>query len=177
LAAICATGEALPPSLIFSSASSTLQSSWVDDIEVGKHDVSVTSTPSGWTNQDVGLAWLEQVFQRCTKKKARYWRDWRLLIVDGHGSHVSIAFIDYCISHRIILAVFPPHSTHTLQPLDVVMFKPLSTSYTLALNNRTQRSQGLVPLRKGDFFPLFWEAWVSSFKKKLITKAFSTTGI
>jgi hypothetical protein len=134
LAAICATGEALPPSLLFLSANSTLQLSWVKDIEVGKHDVFVTSTPSGWTNQDVGLAWLEQVFQRYTKKKARYGRDWRLLIVDSHGSHLTPAFIDYAVNYRIMLAVFPPHATHTLQPLDVVMFKPLSASYTLSLN-------------------------------------------
>jgi hypothetical protein len=42
LAAICATGERLPPSLIYSSASSTLQSSWVAGIEVGNHDVFAT---------------------------------------------------------------------------------------------------------------------------------------
>jgi hypothetical protein len=177
LAAICATGEWLPPSLVYSSASCTLQSSWVADIEVGKHDVFVASSPSGWTNQDVGLGWLEQVFERCTKQKARRGRDWRLLIVDGHGSHLTQAFIEYCIDHRILLAVFPPHSTHTLQPLDVVMFKPLSTSYHLSLISHLQKSQGLVPLKKGDFFPLFWDAWVSSFKKDLILKAFSATGI
>jgi hypothetical protein len=175
LAAICATGEALPPSLLCSSATSTLQSSWVVEIEPGKHDVFVTSTPSGWSNNDVGLAWLEQVFQRCTKKKARYGRDWRLLVVDGHGSHLTDTFIDYCIAHRIILAVFPPHSTHTLQPLDVVVFKPLSTAYTHSLNTFLQKSQGLVPLKKGDFFPLFWDAWVSTVKENLITKAFSAS--
>jgi hypothetical protein len=177
LAAICATGEWLPPSLIYSSASCTLQSSWVAGVEVGKHNVFITSTPSGWTNQDVGLGWLEQVFERCTKQKARRGRDWRLLIVDGHGSHVTQAFIEYCIDHRILLAVFPPHSTHTLQPLDVVMFKPLSTSYTVSLTSHLQKSQGLVPLKKADFFPLFWDAWVSSFNKDLIAKAFSATGI
>jgi hypothetical protein len=38
----------------------------VVEIELGKHDVFVTSTLSGWSNNNVGLAWLEQVFQRCT---------------------------------------------------------------------------------------------------------------
>lgn len=44
-------------------------------------------------------------------------------------------FIEYCDKRRILLMVFPPHSTHTLQPLDVVMFKPLSQAYTAAPAN------------------------------------------
>lgn len=35
-------------------------------------------------------------------------------------------FIEYCDRHRILLIVLPPYSTHTLQPLNVVLFKPLS---------------------------------------------------
>jgi hypothetical protein len=76
------------------------------------------------------LAWLEQVFERCTKQKARLGRDWRLLILNGHGSHLTFEFLEYCKAHRILVSVFPPHSTHTLQPLDVVCFKPLSGAYT-----------------------------------------------
>jgi hypothetical protein len=90
---------------------------------------------------------------------------------------VTKEFIDYCHAHRILLAVFPPHSTHTVQPLDVVMFKPLSSSYTKALTTYLQQSLGLVPIRKGDFFPLFWESWKASFKKQLMLKSFAVTSI
>jgi hypothetical protein len=149
----------------------------VASIEAGKHDVFVGSTLSGWSNNNVGLAWLEQVYNRCTKKKARYGRDWRLLIVDSHGSHLTMDFINYCNEHWILLAIMPPHSTYTLQPLDVVMFKPLSTAYSSALTTHLHKSQGLVPIKKGDFFLLFWEAWVASFRKQLVEKSFSATGI
>jgi hypothetical protein len=135
IASVCADGEVLPPGLIYPSANSTLQSTWVNDIALKKDEIFVSSTLSGWSNNDVGLAWLEQVFDRCTKKKARYRKDWRLLILDGHGSHVTMDFISYCDKQRILLAVFSPHSTHTLQPLDVVLFKPLSTAYSTALTN------------------------------------------
>jgi hypothetical protein len=57
------------------------------------------------------------------------------------------------------------------------MFKPMSTSYILSLTSHLQRSQGLVPVRKGDFFPVFSDAWVSSFRRDLIIKAYSSTGI
>jgi hypothetical protein len=96
------------------------------------------------------------VFQRATKEKAK--RDYRLLIVDGHGSHLTMDFLNYCDSHRIILVILPPHSTHTLQPLDVVMFKPLSSAYSKELSNHLQTTQGLIPINKRDFFPLFWQA-------------------
>jgi hypothetical protein len=86
-------------------------------------------------------------------------------------------FIEYCDQHKILLAVFPPHSTHTLQPLDVVMFKPLSTAYSKELSDYLHHSQGLLSVKKGDFFPLFWRAWVTSFKKSTIQEAFSATGI
>jgi hypothetical protein len=57
------------------------------------------------------------------------------------------------------------------------MFKPLSTAYSTELSSHLQRSQGLLPVKKGDFFPLFWKAWVSSFKETLILTAFQATGI
>jgi hypothetical protein len=47
LAAICADGEKLPPGLIYAAASGTLQSTWVADVKAKKHDVFITSTPSG----------------------------------------------------------------------------------------------------------------------------------
>jgi hypothetical protein len=75
------------------------------------------------------------------------------------------------------VAIFPPHSTHTLQSADVVLFKPLSTAYSQQLTRRTQRSKGLLPVKKGSFFSLFWPAWLQSFTKDNIRKAFDTTGL
>tara|TARA_R110002003_G_scaffold848_1_gene21686 strand:+ start:790 stop:1551 length:762 start_codon:yes stop_codon:yes gene_type:complete len=175
LAAICADGSHISPGIIFESKNSTIQSSWVDAIKVIKHDVFVTSSPPGWTNNDIGLAWLEQVFNRQTEKKAR--RRWRLLIVDGHGSHVTMDFLEFCHRNKILIAVYPPHSTHTLQPLDVVMFKPLSSAYKHQLTQHLQLSQGLIAVKKRDFFPLLWRAWVSSFTQELILKSFEATRV
>ena len=46
----------------------------------------------------------------------------RLLLVDGHSSHVNMEFIDWADRHRIIIMILPPYTTHRLQPLDVGMF-------------------------------------------------------
>jgi hypothetical protein len=86
-------------------------------------------------------------------------------------------FINYCDQNKILLAIFPPHSTHTLQLLDVVMFKPLSTAYSKELTTYLHKGQGLVSIKKGDFFHLFWKAWVSTFIQELIIRSFEATGI
>ena len=86
-------------------------------------------------------------------------------------------FIDYCHQNKILLAIFPPHSTHTLQPLDVVLFKPLLSAYSSELARHQQRSQGLLPVVKADFYGFFKSAYASSFTKSNVQSAFKATGI
>jgi DDE superfamily endonuclease len=54
---------------------------------------------------------------------------WRLLILDGHGSHASIKFMRICLQNRIQLLYLPPHSSHILQPCDVGVFAPVKRRY------------------------------------------------
>jgi hypothetical protein len=147
----------------------------VRDIKQSKHRVFVTVTQSGWSNDDAGLGWLQQVFDEETKASAR--RRWRLLIINGHGSHISRSFLTSCYQHKILVAIFAPHSTHTLQPADVVLFKPLLTAYSQQLTKRTRRSKGLLPIKKGSFFLSLWPAWLQLFTKDNILKAFNMTGL
>ena len=55
---------------------------------------------------------------------------YRLLILDGHESHLNQGFKDYCLEHKILTLCMPPHSSHILQPLDVVCFSPLKRKYS-----------------------------------------------
>jgi hypothetical protein len=152
LACICADGTVVPPAVIY-PGKGALQSSWMEHLEVEKHQIFAATSPSGWSNDNLGLAWLEQVFERSTKSKARTF--WRLLILDGHGSHVTMDFIEFCHANMVLLMVFPPHATHSLQPLDVVMFKSLSSFYSSELVDFLHNSQGLLSIKKRDFIPLF----------------------
>lgn len=76
LASVYADSSALSPGISCLAKPNTIESSWVEDIDLGKHLVFVTATPSGWTNDEVALAWLEQIFDRYTQEKAR--RSWQL---------------------------------------------------------------------------------------------------
>ncbi|RAQ98945.1 pogo transposable element [Stemphylium lycopersici] len=175
IACVCADGSYLDPSLIYQSKSGSIQDSWLQGFDSDVHQAYISSSPSGWTNNEIGLAWLKQVFDRGTKAKAR--SSYRLLILDGHGSHLTMEFIDYYDQNKILLVVFPPHSTHTLQPLDVALFKPLSTAYSNEISSFMARGQGLVSMSKRDFFPLFYRAWEASFKQSTILRSFETTGL
>lgn len=71
LACVCADGTKLSPGVLFSSNANAIQNAWVDAIQPGKHSVFVAPSLSGWATNDIGLAWLEQVFNRETKHKTR----------------------------------------------------------------------------------------------------------
>jgi hypothetical protein len=111
---ICADGTHLPPGIIYQATSGNVRDTWVDDFDPQVQLAHFTSTASGWTNVEIGFAWLTTVFNRYTKPKARNGRDWRMLYVDGHGSHLNMRFLDYCLLHRILVINYPLHSTHRL---------------------------------------------------------------
>jgi hypothetical protein len=175
IASICADGSSLAPALIYQGASHDLQDTWLDDFDSVRDYAFFASSENGWSCDQLGQAWLENVFDRTTKEKAK--RDRRLLIVDGHSSHVNMRFIDYADINRIVLAVLPPHSTHRLQPLDVSLFSPLATFYSQQINRLLTESQGLVRLTKRNFWPLFYEAWKQAFTTQNVQSAWEKTGI
>jgi hypothetical protein len=81
---------------------------------------------NGWTTDKHGFEWLQH-FNRFTESRTK--GVYRLLILDGHGSHLTIEFEDFCKAHHIITLCMPPHSSHLLQPLDVGCFGPLKKAY------------------------------------------------
>jgi DDE superfamily endonuclease len=175
IASICADGLSLAPTLIYQGASHDLQDTWLDDFDHVRDQAFFASSENGWSCDLLGQHWLESVFNRTTKQKAK--RERRLLLVDGHSSHVNMRFINYADANRILLVVLPPHSTHRLQPLDVGLFSPLATYYSQQIDKLLAESQGLVRLTKRDFWPLFREAWNQAFTMKNVRSAWETTGI
>ena len=70
--------------------------------------------------------WLRKCFEVATKEKANGKR--RLIICDGHDSHISGAFMRYCYDNNIAVFLLLPHSSHLIQPLDVGVFSPLKAA-------------------------------------------------
>ena len=105
-----------------------------------------SSSANGWSSDAFRLEWLHKIFEHYTAPIVGNRRC--LLLINDHNSHVNMAFVEACDKLRILLLILPPYSTHHLQPLDVSLFSPLSTSYSKNLNTLMQTSFGLVGMSK-----------------------------
>ena len=117
---ICGDRTAIAPLIIFKAA--TISSNWTTSATPLNWVFSASN--KGWTSNRHGLEWLRCVFEPATQEKAHGKQ--RLLICDGHDSHISGNFIAHCMEHRIELLVIPPHTSHYTQLLNIAVFGPLS---------------------------------------------------
>ena len=165
---------AIPPSLLYASESGDLQDSWLEDFNHCHQSAYFGTSKKGWTSDQLGLAWLDR-FHEATYGISGYQK--RLLIIDGHSSHVNMAFITKAADYNILVVVFPPHSTHRLQPLDVSVFSPLAQAYSQGLDEFIASSRGFSRMTKRLFWSIFWPAWQKAVKYETITSGFTKTGI
>ena len=73
-----------------------------------------------------------KLFNAATADKANGKK--RLLICDGHDSHISAELVRFSIDHNILILIFIPHSSHLMQPLDVGVFGPLKRAMSAQLD-------------------------------------------
>jgi len=165
---IGARGTPPPPMVIYQGKSH--QQGWYRDFAAAKEWVFAIS-PNGWTDNDLAQEWLRDCFDKHTKQKAagRY----RLLILDGHGSHVTLEFIQQAWESRIVCLCLPPHATHLLQPLDVSIFGPLQNAFTQEVDKYAGAN---LSIGKKDFLRMYIKAR-ESITGRAAAKAFKDVGI
>jgi hypothetical protein len=166
---VCADGTSLPPLIIFKGENLSRQ--WIP-ASIHNHWRFGCNT-KGWTSNVHGLQWLRQVFEVETREKAN--GKPRLLICDGHDSHITASWIAHCMKNNIILMVLPPHSSHLTQPLDVSVFKPLKTLMASAIEPLV--STELHRILKAEWLSAFVEAHDGAFSIQNIQSGFRGTGI
>lgn len=125
----------------------------------------------GYTDGEIGRAWIKN-FDKETRAKANGHR--RLLLVDGHVSHYTRAFLEYAREHRIEVIGYPSHSTHVYQGLDVVIFAPMKTAWTTA-RDRWEREEHTVD--KTNFLSVYAEAHLATLTEENIKATFRKTGV
>lgn len=118
---------------------------------------------SGWTSNYHGMGWIKH-FEERTRSNLRSPDEYRLVICDGHDSHISAGMVNFCIQHRIDLLLLSPHSSHLMQPLDVAVFGPLKRAISLQIS-RLLRS-GITRIQKVEWLERYIEA-----RERAITNA------
>jgi hypothetical protein len=118
------------------------------------------------------MSWLDH-FQRFSAKRQS--GIYRLLLLDGFGSHCTKEFIDYCDNYKIIPFCLPPHSSHLLQPLDVVVFQPYKHYHSEAVEAATR--MGCGDFDKAEFLDRIDSIRQQTFKSSTVQSAFKATGL
>ncbi len=126
-----------------------------------------------WTSNALALRWLTDHFESLTRPAFPSTK--RLLILDGHYSHKSWEFLNFCREHQIVVLCLPPHTTHKLQPLDVGCFQPLKHHYNEAL--RRDQHNGYTAIEKYRFIQLYKRVRRVAMDTKHITRAWADTGL
>lgn len=171
---ICGNGTVLPPLVIYKGTKKFM--GWyqhLDDTTEAAEYLFATS-PRGWTSRKLGMEWLKH-FDQVTKPRVSPKSPYRLLIIDGHDSHITMEFIKYCLDANIKPYCLPPHTTHLLQPLDVGLFSPLQKAYGKGVDKATRFSY--FNIWKGNFLLLLIEACQITYTKDNILGGWRGAGL
>lgn len=166
---VCADGSHVPPLVIFKAEN--LSTQWIPASIHGNWRFNCNS--KGWTSNEHGLDWLKRCFGPETQEKAN--GEYRLLICDGHDSHITAEFVEYCIDNDILLMILPPHSSHLTQPLDVGVFSALKKHMAAEIEPLIRT--GIPRVQKVEWLTAFVAAHDKAVSAKNILGGFRGTGI
>lgn len=169
LVCVNAAGTAMPPLCVVKGKTNRSIHSFA--IQDSPRGTIWAYQESGWMNDDIGVQWFSDVFlPNCGDARPQ------MLILDSHHSHEVLEMLELARQQNIHVMALPPHTTHMLQPLDRVVFKPFKTAYRrhctefLASNpNKT--------INKVTWPGLLSKTWDSTLRPELLRTAFRATGI
>lgn len=164
---INASGWALSPLIILPGK--LHQASWYRDIP---DDWTLAVSDNGWTTDELGFSWLKHFDNQTASRTTGAYR---LLIVDGHSSHATPEFDQYCAEHKIISLCMPAHSSHLLQPLDVSCFSPLKTAYGGEVSELARAH--IYHVDKQDFLSIYTRIRPRLFTEQTIKSSFQAAGL
>ncbi|RYC78876.1 hypothetical protein BFJ63_vAg18251 [Fusarium oxysporum f. sp. narcissi] len=166
---INAEGQSIPPFII--GAGKDHLANWYQECDL-PGDWVIALSEKGWTDNKLGLEWLKHFDQATAKRtNSRY----RLLILDGHESHHSVEFEEYCKENKIITLCMPAHASHLLQPLDVGCFGPLKKAYGREIEHLIRCF--ITHITKTEFFPAFHVAHQAAITESNIKGGFRGAGL
>ncbi|RYP65642.1 hypothetical protein DL771_008194 [Monosporascus sp. 5C6A] len=109
IACVSADGRSLPPLVIFSGVN--VQQQWFPDSDDELYESwYFTTSENGWTNTEIGLKWLRKVFIPNIKPENP--DEWRLLVIDGHNSHITEDFMWMCLQNKIYIIFLLAYASH-----------------------------------------------------------------
>jgi hypothetical protein len=166
---VSATSRTTRPVVIFKGK--TPQTTWFRHNEVPNW--IYTASENGWTSNQIPLAWLTDVFLPEAQPSSD---EARLLIFDGHGSHITVDFLWTCKQNNVYVVFLPPHSIHVLQPLDLSCFSPVKSRYRSHIAALASLDDA-APVKKYRFIKYYHLAREEGLTLKTIKSGWRASGI
>ncbi|KAI0996829.1 hypothetical protein K3495_g11354 [Podosphaera aphanis] len=149
----------------------SLQASWFPSKSVP--DWLYTTSENGWTSKAIGTEWLRRTF---IPETAPQLNQHRLLLLDGHGSHVDVEFLWLCKQNKVELLFLPPRATHILQPLDLLVFSVVKSRYRNQIRELA-RLDDSAPVKKKRFIIYYHKAREEGLSEKVVRAGWCAAGI
>jgi hypothetical protein len=70
---------------------------------------------------------MKDIFEPETRRRQQ--GAWRILLLDGFESHLSMEVLEFAEQYKILLYYLPSYTTYLTQPLDVGLFGPIARAY------------------------------------------------
>jgi len=172
LEAISASGRSIRPLVVFKGAN--LQSSWFPADRVP--DWHYTTSENGWTSNNIALQWLRDVFIPESRRDSSSPSRTRLLVMDGHGSHISVDFMWECKQNNIQLCFLPAHTSHILQPLDLGCFGPEKRHYRTEIRKMATLNDA-AQVQKLQFIQCYEKARAEGLSERNIRSSWKAAGL
>ncbi|EXK24419.1 hypothetical protein FOMG_18845 [Fusarium oxysporum f. sp. melonis 26406] len=169
--AVTATGRLLKPGIIFKGKE--LQQQWFIDELKEVADWYYITSDNGWTDNHIAVEWLREVYLPQTQPEDE--SDARLIILDGHRSHVSDEWMATCFLNNVYCCYLPAHCSHGLQPLDNGVFNASKAAYRKELQKLATLTDS-APVDKVNFIKAYAKAREVGMTKKNILSGWRVTG-
>jgi hypothetical protein len=135
-------------------------------------DTLILTSDTGFTNNQIALEFLKHYIKH---SDAGPQADWKLLLMDNHGSHETPEFINLANDNYILPYPLLPHMTHCMQPLDVGVFQPYKHWHDEAIKDALAGLDVEYGLRS--FLRDLEKIRRNTFKKDTIRHAFKKSGM
>jgi hypothetical protein len=168
---VSSKGISIPPWIILKAGPQ--HATWYQEPSLFNKGYAIARSQNGWTTDEIGLRWLKEMFEPHSKNHSTGAK--RLLILDGHGSHLTADFDAFCKENAIICLCMPPHASHLLQPVDVGVFGPLKRAYGKLVEE--MMIAGNNHIDKEDFLSLYPPAREKGFTRENIRSGFAGAGL
>ena len=126
---INAAGDYPPPPLLVIQGHDMMSNWFADELPKGTR---IVSSENRFTSDKIAIAYLQHYIENSDVGSES---DWKLMLMDNHGSHVTPEFIKLANENRIRPYPLIPHLTHCMQPLDVGVFQPYIHWHDVAIQD------------------------------------------